>query len=175
MRKSRGWRAWRKRDEDARGRRENSTNNSWTSMKDSKVTYYWTYYLDPCTHWAEWLRNRVFGPHSSIRSLPHFRAGRKEVFVHDMNVSISDTFNPSHYGSEQEYRRKYWATHSSIPSFAHATYSFACSALQALLARSAELICLLACWLTHSRACGKVNDSMSQNDLVLSQSESCQF
>ena len=49
------------------------------------------------------------------------------------------------YGSEQpRIRCKYWATRSSIRSFARTTHSFACSALLALLARSAALIRLFA-------------------------------
>ena len=51
---------------------------------------------------------------------------------------------------------EYWAIRSSARSFARTTHSFACSTLLALL--------------THSLARGKVDDSMSQNDLVLSHS-----
>ena len=41
-------------------------------------------------------------------------------------------------------RREYWASHSSLYSFNCTAYSFAGSALLALLARSAALICPLA-------------------------------
>ena len=39
----------------------------------------------------------------------------------------------------QKYRLKYWATRSSVRSFARSAHSFACFALLALLARSATL------------------------------------
>ena len=45
----------------------------------------------------------------------------------------------------QEPRRKYWATRSSIHSFARTALLFACSAPLASLARSTALTCLLAC------------------------------
>ena len=41
--------------------------------------------------------------------------------------------------NNQEYRLKYWATHSSVYLFTSTAHSFACSALLALLARSAVL------------------------------------
>ena len=47
--------------------------------------------------------------------------------------------------------------------FAFAVHSIACSALLALLVRSAALICSLMCPLTHYRARGKVDDSISQH------------
>ena len=50
--------------------------------------------------------------------------------------------------NNQEYRRKYWATRSSVRSFARTAHSFACSALLALLARSAALTRLFALSLT---------------------------
>ena len=53
---------------------------------------------------------------------------------------------------------------------ARTAHSFACSALVASLARPTALIRLHAHKLTHSRARRKVNDLMSQNDLVLSHS-----
>ena len=68
----------------------------------------------------------------------------------------------------------YWATRSSVHSFTHTAHLFACSALlTCLLAPPSSLVCLLrparalrcanlfACFLTHSLACGKVNDSMA--------------
>ena len=57
----------------------------------------------------------------------------------------------------QEYRRKYWATRSSVHSFTRTAHLFACSGLLALLAPSAALICSLARSLSYSLACGKVN------------------
>ena len=54
--------------------------------------------------------------------------------------------------------RKYWATRSSVRSFARTTHSFAYSALLASLARTAALIRSLVHSLTHSRARGKVFD-----------------
>ena len=50
--------------------------------------------------------------------------------------------------NNQESRLEYWATRSSVRSFARTAHSFACSALVALLACSTALICLLACSLT---------------------------
>ena len=44
--------------------------------------------------------------------------------------------------NNQKYRLKYWAIHSSLHSFAPTAHSFACSALLALLARSAALTLL---------------------------------
>ena len=44
----------------------------------------------------------------------------------------------------------------SIDSFAYLAYSFTHFALLASLVHSTELICSLACSLTHSQACGKV-------------------
>ena len=71
--------------------------------------------------------------------------------------------------NSQELGRKHWATCSSVRSFARSAHSFACtvhsfacSTLLASLARSAALIRSLARFLTHSRARGKENDSMSQ-------------
>ena len=61
------------------------------------------------------------------------------------------------HGVESIWPRRidYWAIRSSICSFTCTTHSFACSALLALLARSAALIRSLACSLTHSGAYGK--------------------
>ena len=56
--------------------------------------------------------------------------------------------------NSQEYRLKYWATRSSVRSFARSVHSFACSALLASLARS--LVRSL-----NSLARGKVNDWMA--------------
>ena len=50
----------------------------------------------------------------------------------------------------QESRRKYWATHSSVCSFARTAQLFACSPLLALIMTSAALTQLLARSLTHS-------------------------
>ena len=44
----------------------------------------------------------------------------------------------------QEYRLKYWATRSSVRSFARTAHSVACSGLLASLAPSAALTCSLA-------------------------------
>ena len=44
--------------------------------------------------------------------------------------------------NSQEYRLKCWATRSSVGSFARTAYSFACSALLALLTHSAALTSL---------------------------------
>ena len=69
-----------------------------------------------------------------------------------------------------------WATCSSVRSFPRIAHSLACSALLASLTRSAALNHSLRCIhsltrsLTHSRAREKVNDKMSQIDLVLSHS-----
>ena len=57
--------------------------------------------------------------------------------------------------NSQEYKLEYWATRSSVWSFARTAHSFACSALLASLARSAALIRSLARSLTRSRAHGK--------------------
>ena len=72
--------------------------------------------------------------------------------------------------NNQEYRLKYWATRSSIRSFAHTAHSFACSGLLASLAPSAALTRSLARSL-RSLPCSWESDFlMSQNDLVLSHS-----
>ena len=73
--------------------------------------------------------------------------------------------------NSHESRRKYWATRSSVRSFARTAHSFACFALLASLARSAVLIISLI----HSRARGKVYDSMSQIALVLSHRCNCRW
>ena len=46
--------------------------------------------------------------------------------------------------NSHKWRHKYWATGSSVCSFPCTAYSYACSALLALLMRSTALICLLA-------------------------------
>ena len=104
------------------------------------------------------------------------------------------TWSRAHYGSKEP-RIKMWILgHSLVGSFVPAAHSFALSAPLALLAHSTVIIRLLAprthllappCLLidsvlrsahlftlslTHSRARGKMNDSMSQNNLVLSHS-----
>ena len=60
-------------------------------------------------------------------------------------------------------RKKYWATHSSVPSFARTAHSFACSGLLASLAPSASLTHLLAHSLSfaHYLARGTLSDWMS--------------
>ena len=63
-----------------------------------------------------------------------------------------------HHGSEQP---KIAASRSSISSFALTTHSFLCLALRAL--RCAHVF-------THSRACGKVSDSMLGHKTVLNHS-----
>ena len=50
--------------------------------------------------------------------------------------------------NSHELRRKYWATRSSVCSFAQTAHSFACPTLLASLERSAALIRSLACLLT---------------------------
>ena len=72
--------------------------------------------------------------------------------------------------NSHESRRKCWPTRSFIGSFARTAHSIACSALFASRTGSAALICSLARSLTQSRACGNVNDSMSQNLAVLNRS-----
>ena len=74
--------------------------------------------------------------------------------------------------NSQEYRLKYWATRSSVRSFARTAHSIACSGLLASLASSAALTPSLARSL---RSLPRSWDSelfMSQNDLVLSHSGS---
>ena len=56
--------------------------------------------------------------------------------------------------NKQELRCKYWATRSSVCSFARTVHSFACSRLLASLAPSAALTRSLA----HSLARGEVID-----------------
>ena len=69
--------------------------------------------------------------------------------------------------NNQETRCKYWATHSSIRSFARIGHSFAGSALLALLPGFAVLIHLLAHSLTHCQAHGKVKNQMLEQQAVL--------
>ena len=72
--------------------------------------------------------------------------------------------------NRQEWRRKYWATRSSVYSFARTAHSFACSGLLVLLAPSAALTCSLACSLRSLPRLWESEFFMSQNDLVLSHS-----
>ena len=67
------------------------------------------------------------------------------------NRGLGSTMVLNHHESS----RKYWATRSSVCSFARATHSFACSALLTSLARSAALI-FFTLSLAHSQAHGKV-------------------
>ena len=69
-----------------------------------------------------------------------------------------------------ESRRKYWATRSSVRSFARTAHSFACSRLLASLAPSAALTRLLARSLRSLPRSWESEFLMSQNDLVLSHS-----
>jgi len=73
--------------------------------------------------------------------------------------------------NSQESGRKYWATHSSIRSFARTAHSFACSGLLASLAPSAALTRSLARSLRSLPRSWESEFLMSQNDLVLSHSE----
>ena len=70
----------------------------------------------------------------------------------------------------QKPRRKYWATRSSIHSFARTAHSFACFRLLASLAHSAALTRLLARSLCSLPRSWESELYMSQNDLVLSHS-----
>ena len=70
----------------------------------------------------------------------------------------------------QESTSTYWATHSSVCLFAFNALLFACSGLLASLTRSAALIYMLARSLTHSRACGKVNHLILEQQAVLNHS-----
>ena len=67
-------------------------------------------------------------------------------------------------------RRKYWATRSSVRSFARTAHSFACSGLLASLAPSAALTRSLARSLRSLPRSWESEFLMSQNDLVLSHS-----
>ena len=73
---------------------------------------------------------------------------------------------------DTRYRLKYWATRSSVRSFARTAHSFACSGLLALLAPSAALTCSLARSLCALPRSWESELLMSQNDLVLSHSAS---
>ena len=72
--------------------------------------------------------------------------------------------------NKQESRRKYWATRSSIRSFARTAHSFACSGLLASLAPSAALTHSLTRSLRSLPRSWESEFLMSQNDLVLSHS-----
>ena len=72
--------------------------------------------------------------------------------------------------NKQESRHKYWATRSSICSFACTAHSFACSGLLASLAPTATLTRSLACSLRSLPRSLEREFLMSQNDLVLSHS-----
>ena len=56
------------------------------------------------------------------------------------------------FHNSQESGQNYWATRSSICMLARTAHSFACSTLLASLARSAALICSIACSLSHSQS-----------------------
>merc|ERR1712081_71167 len=62
--------------------------------------------------------------------------------------------------NKQEWRRKYWATRSSLRSFACTAHSFACYGLLASLVPSAALTRSLAHF-AHSLARGTANDWMA--------------
>ena len=72
--------------------------------------------------------------------------------------------------NKQESRCKYWAPHSSVHSFTRTAHSFACTALLALLARSAALTHLLARSLHSLPRSWESEFLMSYNDLVFSHS-----
>ena len=72
--------------------------------------------------------------------------------------------------NRQEWRRKYWATRSSVRSFARTAHSFACSGLLALLAPSAALTRSLPRSLRSLPRSWESEFLMSQNDLFLSHS-----
>ena len=72
--------------------------------------------------------------------------------------------------NSQEYRLKYWATRSSVRSFARTAHLFACSRLLALLAPSAALTRSLARSLCSLPRSWESEFLMSQNDLILSHS-----
>ena len=74
--------------------------------------------------------------------------------------------------NSQEYRLQYWATRSSVRSFARIAHSFACSGLLASLAPSAVLTRSLARSLRSLPRSWESKFLMSQNDLVLSHSAS---
>ena len=81
---------------------------------------------------------------------------RARVFVN--NVVYKYRIRVSMDQNNQESRQKCSASRLSVRSFACTAHSFACYALPTSLARSTELTCSLARLLTHSRACGEVND-----------------
>ena len=68
----------------------------------------------------------------------------KEADVYDSFDNMSKAHKSTVGQNNQEYRWVYWATRSSVRSFACTAYSFACSALLALLTRSAALTRSLA-------------------------------
>ena len=72
--------------------------------------------------------------------------------------------------NSQKYRLQYWATRSSVRSFARTAHSFACSGLLASLAPSAALTRSLARSLRSLPCSWGSEFLMSQNDLVLSHS-----
>ena len=81
---------------------------------------------------------------------------------------LTKTPRQLHSGSKQpRIGTEHWAIRSFVRSFACTAHTFACSAQLALFAHSAVLIRSLAHSLIHFRACWKVNDSMSQINLVL--------
>ena len=64
----------------------------------------------------------------------------KQLYVKCVYKSCNQKFlkndSSTMVDNSQEYRLKYWATRSSIHSFARTAHSFACSALLVTLARS---------------------------------------
>ena len=72
--------------------------------------------------------------------------------------------------NSQEYRCKYWATRSSVRSFARTAHSFTCSGMLTLYAPSAALTHSLTRSLRSLPRLWKSEFFMSQNDLVLSNS-----
>ena len=87
------------------------------------------------------------------------------------NPQIHASTNPSTMVQiSQESRRKYWATRSSVRSFARTAHSFACSGLLASLAPSAALTRSLARSLRSLPRSWESEFLMSQNDLILSHS-----
>ena len=71
------------------------------------------------------------------------RAFTKTGFVRNENSKIVSFVICTVGQSSHEYRLKYWATRSSVRTFAHTADLFACSALLASLARYAVLTCSL--------------------------------
>ena len=89
------------------------------------------------------------------------------VKIYEVNLSHTMVEN------RKEHRCKYWATRSSVRSFARTAYSFACSGLLASLAPSAALTRSLARSLCSLPRSWDSELLMSHNDLILSHSVSC--